>query len=309
MQLELKDLRLFLLIAQTGSLTRASEQSHLSLAATSARIKALEEQAGMPLLIREARGVRLSPPGEAFLHHARAMLEQTRQLQADLQEYGAGLRGHVRVFANTTAVTEFMPDILAAYLMQHPHISVDLQERPNAHIAHDIREGRADLGIIAGEVDTHGLTSLHFSTDRLVLVTPDTPAWRSHQQIAFAQVLHEHFVGMHRHSTLQTFLDQIGQQLGHTLRLRIQLSNFDAMCRMVAAGVGVAVVPESAALRHRSQSPLHRVQLQDAWAVRPRYMLLREGQTPSPHVQALMDAIQAYHLPQHAPQAVGAAAG
>jgi DNA-binding transcriptional LysR family regulator len=237
------------------------------------------------------------------------MLEQTRQLQADLQEYGAGLRGHVRVFANTTAVTEFMPDILAAYLMQHPHISVDLQERPNAHIAHDIREGRADLGIIAGEVDTHGLTSLHFSTDRLVLVTPDTPAWRSHQQIAFAQVLHEHFVGMHRHSTLQTFLDQIGQQLGHTLRLRIQLSNFDAMCRMVAAGVGVAVVPESAALRHRSQSPLHRVQLQDAWAVRPRYMLLREGQTPSPHVQALMDAIQAYHLPQAAPQAGGASAG
>jgi DNA-binding transcriptional LysR family regulator len=181
--------------------------------------------------------VRLSPPGEAFLHHARAMLEQTRQLQADLQEYGAGLRGHVRVFANTTAVTEFMPDILAAYLMQHPHISVDLQERPNAHIAHDIREGRADLGIIAGEVDTHGLTSLHFSTDRLVLVTPDTPAWRSHQQIAFAQVLHEHFVGMHRHSTLQTFWTRSASSWA-THRLRIQLSNFDAMCRMVAAGVG-----------------------------------------------------------------------
>ena len=81
MQLEIKDLRLFLLIAQTGSLTRASEQSHLSLAATSARIRALEEQAGMPLLIREARGVRLSAPGEAFLHHARAMLQQSRQLQ------------------------------------------------------------------------------------------------------------------------------------------------------------------------------------------------------------------------------------
>ena len=295
MQLELKDLRLFLLIAQTGSLTRASEQSHLSLAATSARIKALEEQTGMPLLIREARGVRLSPPGEAFLHHARAMLEQTRQLQADLQEYGAGLRGHVRVFANTTAVTEFMPDILAAYLIAHPHISVDLQERPNAHIAHDIREGRADLGIIAGEVDTHGLTSLHFSTDRLVLVTPDTPAWRSHQEIAFAKVLHEHFVGMHRSSTLQTFLDQIGQQLGHTLRLRIQLSNFDAMCRMVAAGVGVAVVPESAALLQRNRAALHMVRLQDAWAVRPRYMLRREDQQPSPHLQALMDAVQTYH--------------
>jgi DNA-binding transcriptional LysR family regulator len=252
--------------------------------------------------------VRLSPPGEAFLHHARAMLEQTRQLQADLQEYGAGLRGHVRVFANTTAVTEFMPDILAAYLMQHPHISVDLQERPNAHIAHDIREGRADLGIIAGEVDTHGLTSLHFSTDRLVLVTPDTPAWRSHQQIAFAQVLHEHFVGMHRHSTLQTFWTRSASSWATHCGCASSCPT-STPCAAWWPPAWVAVVPESAALRHRSQSPLHRVQLQDAWAVRPRYMLLREGQTPSPHVQALMDAIQAYHLPQHAPQAGGAAAG
>lgn len=298
MQFELKDLRLFLLIAQTGSLTRASEQSHLSLAATSARVKALEGQAGMPLLIREARGVRLSAPGEAFLHHARALLEQTRQLQADLQEYGAGLRGHVRVFANTTAVTDFLPDILAAYLTRHPHISVDLQERPNAHIAHDIREGRADLGIIAGEVDTHGLTSLHFSTDRLVLVTPATPAWLARQEVAFAQVLHEYFVGMHRGSTLQRFLEQVGQQLGQTLRLRIQLSNFDAMCRMVAAGVGIAVVPESAALRQCGQTALHIVRLQDAWAVRPRYMLLRDGQHPSSHLQALMEAVQAHYRMQ-----------
>ncbi|KAB2893316.1 MAG: LysR family transcriptional regulator [Burkholderiaceae bacterium] len=298
MQFDLKDLRLFLQVAQTGSLTRAAEQSHLSLAATSARIKALEEQSGMPLLVREARGVRLTAPGEAFLFHARALLEQTRQLQADLQEYGAGLRGHVRVFANTTAVTDFLPDILAAYLTRHPHISVDLQERPNARIADDIREGRADLGIIAGEVDTHGLASLHFSTDRLVLVTPATAGWLAREDVGFAEVLHERFVGMHRGSTLQGFLDQIGQQLGQTLKLRIQLSSFDAMCRMVAAGVGIAVVPESAAQRNRTVPGLHQVRLRDAWAVRPRYMLVRDAQALPPHVQALMAAVQDYH---HAP--------
>ena len=295
MQFDLKDLRLFVLIAQTGSLTRASEQSHLSLAATSARVRALEEQAGMPLLIREARGVKLSAPGEAFLHHARAMLQHSQQLQADLQEYGAGLRGHVRVFANPTAVTEFMPDILAAYLTQHPHISVDLQERPNAAIASDIREGRADLGIIAGEVDTHDLRSLHFSTDRLVLVAPNDARWQGVGAVAFAEVLHERFVGMHRSSTLQTFLSQVAQQLGQTLKLRIQVSNFDAMCRMVAAGVGVAVVPESAALRSTADGQLCRIALRDAWAVRPRYMLVREGVAPASHVQELMAAVQRHH--------------
>lgn len=295
MKLELKDFLLFVQVAKTGSLTRAAEQCFLSLAATSARIKAMEEEAGMPLLIREARGVRLTPPGEAFLFHARAMLQQAQQLQADLQEYGAGLRGHVRVFANTTAVTDFLPDILAAYLMAHPHISVDLQERPNAQIASDIREGRADLGIIAGEVDTHGLTSLHFSTDRLVLVAPDEARWQGVHALGFAEVLHEHFVGMHRSSTLQTFLGNIGQQLGHTLKLRIQLASFDAMCSMVAAGVGIAVVPESAAQRSRTHQQLRQIALTDSWAVRPRYMLVREGSNVASHVQELMQAVQRYH--------------
>jgi DNA-binding transcriptional LysR family regulator len=295
MKLELKDFLLFVQVAKTGSLTRAAEQCFLSLAATSARIKAMEEEAGMPLLIREARGVRLTPPGEAFLFHARAMLQQAQQLEADLQEYGAGLRGHVRVFANTTAVTEFLPDILAAYLMEHPHISVDLQERPNAVIASDIREGRADLGIIAGEVDTHSLTSLHFSTDRLVLVTPNEARWQSVASLNFAHVLHERFVGMHRDSTLQTFLSQIALQLGHTLKLRIQVSNYDAMCRMVAAGVGIAVVPESAAQRSSSLAQLRQIALSDAWAVRPRYMLVREAVPLASHVQALMQAVQRYH--------------
>ncbi|WP_284336156.1 LysR substrate-binding domain-containing protein [Comamonas sp. NoAH] len=295
MKLELKDFLLFVQVEKSGSLTKAAEQCFLSLAATSARIKAMEEEAGMPLLIREARGVRLTPPGEAFLFHARAMLQQAQQLEADLQEYGAGLRGHVRVFANTTAVTDFLPDILAAYLMGHPHINVDLQERPNAEIAADIREGRADLGIIAGEVDTHGLTSVHFSTDRLVLVTPDLPRWHGVRSLGFADVLHEHFVGMHRSSTLQTFLGNISQQLGHKLKLRIQLASFEAMCRMVAAGVGVAVVPESAARRSSTQGQLRQIMLADSWAIRPRYMLVREGSNVASHVQELMQSVMRYH--------------
>lgn len=111
MLFDLTDLRLFVATAELGSLTRAADRQHLSLAAASARIKALENQAGLQLLQREARGVRLLPPGEAFLHHARLLLNQTDQLRSDLLEYGGGLRGHLRVFANTTAVTDFLPEI------------------------------------------------------------------------------------------------------------------------------------------------------------------------------------------------------
>lgn len=86
------------------------------------------------------------------------------QLRCDLQEYGGGLHGHVRVFANTTAVTDFLPEILPGFLSGTPRVNIDLQEKPNAEIARGVLDGRADIGIVAGKVDTLGLQAIHFST-------------------------------------------------------------------------------------------------------------------------------------------------
>ncbi|MDB5869379.1 MAG: transcriptional regulator, LysR family [Polaromonas sp.] len=295
MHFDLTDLRLFVLTADEGNLTRASARQHLSLAAASARIKALEAQAGLPLLYREARGVRLTPPGEAFLHHARGVLRQTEQLQNDLQEYGAGLRGHVRVFANTTAVTDFLPEILPRFLSDNPRVNIDLQEKPNAEIARGVLDGRADIGIVAGQVDTLGLQAIHFSTDRLVLVTPRGHSFASRKTISFAETLNEDAVGMQQGSTLQTFLAQVTSKLGKPLKLRIQLSSFDAMCRMIGAGVGVGIVPESAAQRNQASMNLALVGLLEPWSVRERYILVREHETLPAHAQSLIDAICAHY--------------
>ena len=291
MRFDLTDLRLFIVVASEANLTRAAALQHLSLAAASARIKALETQAGVPLLHREARGVRLTPPGQAFLHHAREMLRQTELMRTDLQEYGSGLRGHVRVFANTTAVTDFLPEILPAFLAAHPRVNIDLQEKPNAEIARSVVDGRADLGIVAGSVDLMGLEAIHFSTDRLVLVTPRKHRLAKRRRVPFAETLAEDMIGMHHGSTLQDFLTQQADRLGLHLKLRIQLSNFDAMCRMVAAGVGVGIVPESAARRNLQAMELALVELSDAWNVRERYILVRERESLPPFANALIDAL------------------
>lgn len=291
MHFDLTDLRLFVLTAEERNLTRASVRQHLSLAAASSRIKALEEQAGLPLFYREARGVKLTPPGEAFLHHARGLLRQTEQLKLELQDYGGGLRGHLRVFANTTAVTDFMPEILPAFLSAHPRVNVDLQEKPNAEIARGVLDGRADLGIVAGQVDTLGLQAIHFSTDRLVLVTPRDHALSKQSRISFADTLDQDHVGMHHGSTLQNFLSQMTEKLGKPLKLRIQLSSFDAMCRMISAGVGVAIVPESAARRNQPNMPFAMIELNDAWSVRERYLLVRDQASLPAYAQALMQTL------------------
>lgn len=302
MRFDLSDLRLFVATGEEGSLTRAAARQHLSLAAASARIKALETQSRMPLLYREARGVRLTPAGEAFLHHARLLLLQADQLRADLHEYGGGLRGQVRVFANTTAVTDFLPEILASFLKGNPKVNVDLQEKPNADIARGVLDGRADIGIVAGPVDTLGLRRIHFSTDRLVLATSRQHRLARRRRIAFAEILDEDAVGMHSGSTLQTFLAQLTERMGKPLKLRIQLSSFDAMCRMIGAGVGVGIVPESAVLRNRDSMRLALIPLTDEWAVRERYILVRDqGRLPR-FAELLIEALVRHYqgpLDQH----------
>jgi DNA-binding transcriptional LysR family regulator len=291
MHFDLTDLRLFVLTAEEGNLTRAAARQHLSLAAASARVKALEAQAGLPLLYREARGVRLTPPGEAFLHHARGVLRQSEQLRRDLHDYGGGLRGHVRVFANTTAVTDFLPEMLPAFLAANPRVNVDLQEKPNAEIARGVLDGRADIGIVAGAIDQLGLQAIHFSTDRLVLVTPRAHRFAKRKRIAFADTLVEDMVGMHHGSTLQSFLEQQAEKLGKPMKLRIQLGSFDAMCRMVGGGVGVAIVPESAARRNLKPMKLAQLELSDAWRVRERYILVRELEALPAYAKSLIDAL------------------
>jgi len=300
MHFDLTDLRLFVLTAEERNLTRAAARQHLSLAAASARIKALEAQTGLSLLYREARGVRLTPPGEAFLHHARGVLRQTEQLRTDLQEYSGGLRGHVRVFANTTAVTDFLPEILPGFLLDNPRVNIDLREKPNPEIARGVLDGSADIGIVAGPVDTLGLQAIHFSTDRLVLVTSRRHRFARRRRIAFAETLDEDAVGMQQGSTLQTFLAQITDKLGKPLKLRIQLSSFDAMCRMIGAGVGVGIVPESAARRNQDSMKLALIRLTDAWSVRERYILVREREALPAYAQSLVDAICAHYQEQSA---------
>ena len=295
MQFDLTDLRLFVLSAEECNLTRAAARQHLSLAAASARIKALEAQTGLPLFYREARGVRLTPPGEAFLHHARGVLRQTEQLRTDLQEYSGGLRGHVRVFANTTAVTDFLPEILPGFLSANPRVNVDLQEKPNPEIARGVLDGRADIGIVSSQVDTLSLQAIHFSTDRLVLVTSRRHRFARRRRIAFAETLDEDAVGMQQGSTLQTFLAQVTDKLGKPFKLRIQLSSFDAMCRMIGAGVGVGIVPESAARRNQNSMNLALIELLEPWSVRERYILVREHEALPAYAQSLVDAICAHY--------------
>ena len=292
MLFDLTDLRLFILVAELKSLTRAAERMHLSLAAASNRIKELESRFGMRLLYRENKGVQLSPAGETLLAHAQQFMQQLERLRSDMQQYNNGIKGHIRIFANTTAVTEFMPEVLGDFLARHPQVNVALEERLNQEIVRGIQEGTADIGIAAGPVQGQGLEIINFSTDRLVLATaPDHPLATA-GSISFDETLAYPHIGLHEGSTLWHFLNGIVSEAGQRLELRIQVRGFEAMCRMVEARVGIGILPQSAALRHSRTMKLALVELTEPWALRERSVVVQTLEGLPHYARELVDVIR-----------------
>jgi len=293
MHFDLVDLRLMVRIAETNGLTRGAEASHMSLPAASTRVKNLEESIGAKLLYRTSQGVTLTPPGQAFVHHARLVLGQIEHLRGDLQSYAKGIKGHLRVFANTTALGEFLPPVLRDYLRSHPDVNIDLRERLSHDIVRAVTEGQTDIGIVAGAVRTENLETLPYRQDTLLLVLPRGHALAGAGAVAFADTLDLDHVGLHEASAIHAFLRQACDRLHRVLPTRIEVGNFEAACRMVEAGVGVSILPGSAARRHAQTMAIDTVALSDDWSLREMQICMRSLQALPAFARDLVDLLVA----------------
>jgi len=264
---DLTDLQLMVNIGDASSLTRGAEKSHLSLPAASNRVKNLEDHFGTRLFHRNSQGVTLTPSGEAFMRHARLVLRQIDHLRGDIHEYSRGIKGQIRVLANTTAMTEFMPDV-----------TVELRERLSYLVVKAVAEGSADIGIVAGQPAASALEFLPYRADRLVLVTSAEHPLGAMSEVAFADTLDFEYVGLSEWSAIHAFLIQAADNLGHSFRFRVEVSNFESVCRMIEAGVGIGVVPEQAARRYAQRLNIKIVRLSDEWSVRNLHICVRELQ-------------------------------
>ncbi|MBP6118327.1 MAG: LysR family transcriptional regulator [Giesbergeria sp.] len=288
MHFDLVDLRLMIRVAEANSLTRGAEAVYMSVPTASTRIKNIEDSIGIKLFYRTSQGVTLTLPGQAFVHHARLVLGQLEHLSGDLQEYAKGIKGHLRVFANTTALGEFLPPVLRAYLLAHPDVNIDLRERLSGDIVRAVSDGQTDIGIVAGTVRTENLEVIPYRRDRLVLVVPRDHPMAALPSVAFVDTLELEHIGLHESSAIHAFLRQICSGLHRTIRLRIQVGNFEAACRMIEATVGVSVLPESAARRHAETMAIQIVPLIDDWSLRAMQICVRSMESLPPFARDLV---------------------
>ncbi|WP_106477916.1 LysR family transcriptional regulator [Phytohalomonas tamaricis] len=275
-RLDFVTLKLFVAIADEHSLTRAAEREHLALAAVSKRISDLEMQLGISLLYRRPRGIELSAAGHAFLHHARLMLENLSQLDADMSEYRIGIKGHVRLHANTSSVIEFLPDDLGGFMDRFPQIRIDMKERLSHEIVTAVRDGLADIGLYTGHVPAEGLDARLWRRDRLVLVVPGHHRLADNTQVALEEALDNDFIGLEQDASLHGLLQRGAHQFEQPLRMRIQVRSFEGICRMIDRGMGVGVLPYRAVSAERHGLSLATIPLTDEWALRELHLVMRD---------------------------------
>jgi DNA-binding transcriptional LysR family regulator len=292
MRFDLVDLQLFVAVADSGSITHGAARANLALASASARIKRLEADLGVKLVRRRRRGVELTAAGESLRDHARTIMHQVAMMQGDIAAFSSGVRASVHLLANTSGLSEHLPKALAVFLREYPDISLDVEERESADIVGAIAGGAADLGFAAEHAVPAHFERFSFSEDRLMLVAPRRSDLSNRRQIDFIEVGNRDFVGLTNATALAIHIGKHAARLGVRLQVRARLRDFDAICRMVAAGVGVAVVPEAAAKRCAKSMPITPLAIRDDWANRRLVICARSFKSLPKPAKLLVDHLR-----------------
>lgn len=267
MTYDLTDMKVFLAIAEEENVSRGAERCHLAASSASLRMKNLEETLGVTLLTRQARGVTLTPAGRVFREHAGRCLAQLEQMHADLRPYSLGMTGHVTVFANNNAISTYLPDDLARFFTDYPNVRITLEERTSHEIVTAVVAGRAEVGVVALETEHPALEFLPYRKDQLVLLTPTQHPLAAQSSISFRHCLGHPFISLQSGAALHTFLMNHAAALGGRLDVRVQVSGYRAIARLVASGAGVGIVPRTA-IEPTDQGQLSVIELEEPWSQR-----------------------------------------
>lgn len=295
-------LRLFIAVCEERNIARAAARDSLVASAVSKRIAAIEREIGTALLVRGRRGIEPTAAGEVLLRQARDILGAMERMHAEISEFATGVKGSVRVMASVSALAEWLPDDIAAFLARYRSVRVSLDEGVSSEIMRAVREGAADLGVLWDAGALAGLRTAPYRSDHLCVIVHAAHPLARHRRLRFAQTLDHPSVGVAPGGMVEAMLRRQAALVGRTPANRIQVSGFDAACRIVAAGLGLAILPREAITPTASATGLVVVPLADPWAMRRFAICWRSDETLSASARVLVE-----HLGQRA--AASAAGG
>lgn len=246
--MELRQLRYFVMLAETGNFHRAAERLHMSQPPLTVAIRKLEEELGAALFVRSARGVVLTAAGLASLDMARATLAQADRFREAAREGAAGERGRLRVGFVGSATFELLPRLIAEYRRRYPAVELVLEEATSAGIASKLAAAELDVGLVRlpllqiAAVDTQVI-----DPDELHAALPDGSPFADAASVELSDLAQQPFILQSQISVLHSITLTACQKAGFMPRVAQEAAQLSAVLALVRSGLGVALVPSRAA--------------------------------------------------------------
>lgn len=289
---DLVTLRLYVAAVEAGSLTAGADRFGISLAAASKRIAELEQHCGIALLQRGQRGVTATVDGQTLHRHAIEVIARLEQLAQAVDDFQSGATGHLRLCANPSAFGGFLPVVLAEYAKRYPKVTIDLEDTLSEDGIRAVQKGSAELAVIGDNVPCEGLETMVCNVDKLVLVVPAGHALDSKGAVPLDKAFDFDFVTLARSASLTRKVMAAAESVARAPHIRVQVRSFDAMCRMVASGIGIAILPRAAAELYAQALQLVLVELEGIGVDRVLLLAMRRRTELSVAAAALVEMME-----------------
>lgn len=273
---DLLSLRLFAEVVEHGNIAQASRAAGIAASAISKRIADLEDQMGVTLLVRLRDGIKPTQAGQVLYRHVRGINQAVERLQVEVSEFSTGDRGNIKLWANTSAVTQFLPEDLKTYVDQRPAVHIELREDTSSRIVDAVKEGTADIGIYSGHIGAAEIEQRIYRRDTLMVIAPRGHALEGAGNLTIRDIAPFDHVGLQAGSSLQARLLEAAREVGLDINTRVHVFGFDGVRRMVEAGLGIAILPQGAVLPYIDNGNFAAMTLDEPWANRTLHVGFRD---------------------------------
>jgi len=272
---DLTTLQLFEAAVRLGSISAAAEEQNIAISAVSRRLSDMEYRLGTALLYREVRGVDVTPAGAAMLVHARGLLRLASRAAEDMKDYIDGSQGLIRVAANPSAVSQFLPTVFQSFRSENPSVRFELKEMISDAIVRDVRDGHVDIGIFAGTVAHGDIQTFPFREDRLCAIVAKTHPLAA-QDVTFADLAAYPYIALEDGSSLSLQLERLAEEMGATLNVAVKVRSFDSVRQLASRDIGFGVLPWAVAAPYAKSDGLSLIEFDEPWAKRSFLIGVRE---------------------------------
>jgi LysR family transcriptional activator of glutamate synthase operon len=256
--MELRQLRYLVALAQERHFTRAAAREHIAQPALSQQIRRLEDEIGLALVERTTRYVSLTDAGELLVARGQRILAELDAANAELEALRGVQTGHVTVGSMHTMGPVDVSLALAIFHERHPEVELTVREQSSEELAEMLRVDELDLAFLSvtERVESHGLALQQLVSEELVVVLPREHRLARRRRIRMAELAGEQFVSFRPGARLRELLELAGRQAGFEPRVTLESNESERVRRLVARGMGVAILPRSDAVRQGAETAL-----------------------------------------------------